>query len=138
MKNTHPLLISLAAAIAVTCTAVAGTKISVPVQAYELKNNANPPAYFEVNATAARDSETDRYSKSWVWFGGKITNKTGADARYKLSISFYDAKGNDLGGTTFTGVVKARDYINLPEKDTVMDATAVKQIYTAKYLLVIK
>ncbi len=68
----------------------------------------------------------------------RLTSRTGSAARYELVISFFDAKGNNLGGTSFKGTVKANDYINIPEKQTVMEATAVKEIYTAKYLLILK
>ena len=131
MKN--PRLTTLAAAIAVTCTAVAGTKTTVPVQPYEAKNYTNPAANFEVNATSAWDLE-----KSAVWFGGKVTNKTGSDAQFDLIVSFFDASGNGVAGTTFTGTVKGRDSINVPEKQIQLDISRVKEIHTAKYLLILK
>lgn len=133
------LLLLLTALACATATAQTNPKISVPVQAYTEPTYKNPPMGFEVNATSFRELNRDKDSDlSWVWFGGKITNKTSREAYYVLAISFFDAKGNDLGGKTFKGSVKAQDHVIVPEERTVMKASLVNQVYTAKYLLVVK
>lgn len=82
-------LIALAATFLATVSVKAGTKISVPVMAYEFNGYKNPPAHFKVNAYSSRELDKDTSSTlSWVWFGGKIANQTSSDARYELTVSF--------------------------------------------------
>lgn len=134
--KTHYIL-GLLASIAFITNVTAQTKVQVPVKAYE--TFGNPPTGFEVNATSGREDDRNINSNlSYVWFGGKVTNNTGTTRKYTLTIAFFDAKGNELGGENLEGTVKSRDYHNLPEVKTVMKADLVKKIYSAKYVLVLK
>ena len=109
----------------------AGVKSNVPVQPL---SSSTTPAQIEVNATAARELKAG-YDLSWVWFGGKVTNRTSKPIKFKLQIYFVDANGSELGSETLSGTAAAGAAVTIPESRSVMATSAVRQIYGARYVL---
>jgi hypothetical protein len=126
-KAAFVALLTLSAA----ATTHAGVKSQVPVQPL---TSTTTPTQIEVNATAARELST-KDDLSWIWFGGKVTNPTSKPIRFKLEIFFVDGNGSELGSETLSGYVAAGASTTVPETRTVMETSAVRQVFGARYVL---